>query len=78
MVKLRNARNLDARQNMLVDTAAHACKPAAALAPRSRQRPPQEAFLRYLLLEELFSGDVKKAGVPAGGFKCCTWSCMES
>ena len=73
MVKLRNARNLDARQNMLVDTAAHACKPPAALAPRKKSRPPQEAFMRHLILVELFAGDVKKA--------CpwfALWDCMRS
>ena len=63
MLKLRNARNLDARQNLLVDGAAHACKPAASLAPRRKQYPPLEAYLRHLLLLELFNGDVKKASL---------------
>ena len=63
MVKLRNARNLDARHNLLVDGAAHACKPAASLAPRRKQYPPLEAYMRHLVLVELFIGDVKKACV---------------
>lgn len=59
MIKLRNARNLDARQTMLVDAAAHATKPVAAV--RKKVRPPQEEYMRHLVLEELFVGDVKKA-----------------
>ena len=64
MVKLRNARNLDARQNLLIDGAAHACKPAAALTPRRKQYAPLEAYMRHLILVELFTGDVKKVCSP--------------
>ncbi|PSC71053.1 regulator of nonsense transcripts UPF2 [Micractinium conductrix] len=59
MMKLRNARNLDARQSSLVDSAYFAVR-AADRAPKRRQRPPEKEYIRHLIYERLPGGQVTK------------------
>ncbi|KAL4437467.1 hypothetical protein ABPG77_003448 [Micractinium sp. CCAP 211/92] len=59
MMKLRNARNLDARQSSLVDSAYFAVKSADRAAMR-KQRPPIHEYIRYLVYERLPLGQVTK------------------
>ncbi|EFN54863.1 hypothetical protein CHLNCDRAFT_134932 [Chlorella variabilis] len=59
MMKLRNARNLDARQSGLVDSAYFAVK-AADKGARRRQRPPQHEYIRHLVYERLPLGQVTR------------------
>jgi regulator of nonsense transcripts 2 len=61
MMKLRNARNLDARQSGLVDSAYFAVR-AADRAVKRKQRPPQHEYIRYLVYERLPLGQVTKVG----------------
>ena len=54
-MKLRNARNLDARQSGLVDSAYFAVK-AADKAVRRKQRPPLHEYIRHLIYTRLVGG----------------------
>eukprot|EP00887_Chlorella_sp_A99_P007640 scaffold20.g7640.t1 len=59
MMKLRNARNLDARQSGLVDSAYFAVK-AADRAVRRKQRPPLHEYIRHLVYTRLALGEVTR------------------
>ncbi|KAL4452134.1 hypothetical protein ABPG75_007796 [Micractinium tetrahymenae] len=59
MMKLRNARNLDARQSSLVDSAYFAVKSLDRAAKR-KQRPPIHEYIRHLVYERLPLGQVTK------------------
>ena len=65
MMRLRNARNLDARQSGLVDSAYFAVR-AADRAVKRKQRPPQHEYIRYLVYERLPLGQVTKVGGEVG------------
>jgi regulator of nonsense transcripts 2 len=66
MMKLRNARNLDARQSALVDSAYFAVRAADRAAAR-RQREPEREYIRHLVYERLPQGQVTKVGQGRGG-----------
>ena len=59
MMKLRNARNLDARQSGLIDSAYFAVR-AADRAVKRKQRQPQQEYIRHLVYEKLPLGQVAK------------------
>ena len=58
MMKLKNAKNLDARQSMLVDSAYFQCNPPR-VAPRKRKKPLVE-WMRYLVVDTLKGNDLKQ------------------
>lgn len=53
MLKLKNAKNLDARLAMLVDHAYLCVKPPAGGATRAKQRPPEQRYVEMLLMQRL-------------------------
>lgn len=61
MMKLRNARNLDARQSGLVDSAYFAVR-AADRGAKRKQREPEQEYIRYLVYERLPLGQITKVG----------------
>ena len=70
MMKLRNARNLDARQSSLVDSAYFATKAGDRAAARRRTRPPMHEYIRHLVYQEL-PGGAAAVGPSAGGGNGC-------
>lgn len=74
MVKLRNSRNLDARQSALVDSAYFAVHPPERVGARRKKRPPEHEYIRHLILESLSKDEVK----PVGGANPAAVSCCES
>ncbi|KAK9806738.1 hypothetical protein WJX72_000988 [[Myrmecia] bisecta] len=60
MMKLKNARNIDARQSMLVDSAYFQCKPTARRALQRKQRPPVHEYIRHLVYDCMDEEDLKK------------------
>ena len=65
MVKLRNSRNLDARQSALVDNAYFAVHPPERVGARRKQRPPEHAYIRHLVLDSLSKDEVKPVLLPS-------------
>lgn len=61
MVKLKNAKHLDARQAAAVDGAYAACRPPEGGARRRKARPPAHEYVRYLVFDCL--GENSVAGV---------------
>lgn len=59
MVKLRNSRNLDARQALLVDNAYYAVHPPERVGARRKRRPPMHEYMRHLILDSLSKDEVK-------------------
>ncbi|KAL3151997.1 hypothetical protein ABBQ32_001118 [Trebouxia sp. C0010 RCD-2024] len=61
MMKLKNARNLDARQSMLVDSAYYQCNPPQHSALKRKRRPAVQDWMRNLVFVQLGKDDVRKA-----------------
>jgi len=59
MMKLKKARNLDARQSGLVDAAYYAVKSTGPV-KRVKNRPPLHAWIRHQIYAELATGDVSR------------------
>jgi len=64
-MKLKNSRNLDARQTLLLDSAAYAARPPERPGARRKRRPPQHQYMRHLVHERLTHAELKQAR-PAG------------
>ncbi len=64
-MKLKNSRNLDARQTLLLDSAAYAARPPERLGARRKRRPPMHEYMRHLVHERLTHAELKQAR-PAG------------
>ena len=60
MMKLRAARNLDARQSGLVEGAVVAARASVTVARRGKVRPPAREYVRSLVYERLARGEVSK------------------
>ncbi len=61
MLKLKNAKNLDPRLSMLVEHAYLCVKPpAGGMGARIKQRPPEHAYVQYLLLHRLDAHTISK------------------
>ncbi len=58
MLKLKNVRNLDARQSLLVDSAYFQAKPPERPAQRRRQKPPEQLFMRHLVYDVLTADNI--------------------
>ena len=59
--RLKQARNLDARQAALVDNAYLACRPPPRAPPRrAKERPPQQAFARHVIFNLLAPATVER------------------
>ena len=58
-MRLKNSKNLDARQSMLLDNAYFAVRPPERLGARRKQRPPEQEYMRYLVRECLTRDQVK-------------------
>jgi hypothetical protein len=67
MMKLKNSRNLDARQTLLLDSAAYAARPPERAGARRKRRPPMHEYVRHLVHERLTHAELKQArpGRPA-------------
>jgi hypothetical protein len=61
MLKLKNARNVDARQSLMVDTAYFQCKPPDNVNLKRKQRPPVQEYMRYLINDVLDKDNIVKA-----------------
>ena len=59
MMRLKNSKNLDARQSMLLDNAYFAVRPPERLGARRKQRPPEQEYMRHLVRECLTRDQVK-------------------
>ena len=59
MMRLKNSKNLDARQSMLLENAYFAVRPPARLGARRKQRLPEQEYMRYLVRECLTRDQVK-------------------
>ena len=59
-MKLKNARNLDARQSMLVDSAYYQCNPPQHSALKRKRRPAVQDWMRHLVFVQLGKDDVRK------------------
>lgn len=59
-MKLKNARNLDARQSMLVDSAYYQCNPPQHSALKRKRRPAAQDWMRHLVFVQLGKDDVRK------------------
>ena len=64
MMKLKNSRNLDARQSMLLDNAYFAVRPPERVGARRKRRPPMQEYMRYLTRECLTKDEVKPVCAP--------------
>ncbi|KAK9825703.1 hypothetical protein WJX81_008105 [Elliptochloris bilobata] len=60
MMKLKNSRNLDARQSLLLESAFYAARPPERTAARRKQRPPLHEYMRHLVHERLTHADLKQ------------------
>jgi regulator of nonsense transcripts 2 len=59
--RLKQARNLDARQAALVDSAYLACRPPPRAPPRrAKERPPAHAFTRHVIFTQLAPASVER------------------
>ena len=58
-MRLKNSRNLDARQSMLLDNAYFAVRPPERLGARRKKRPPEQEYVRHLVRECLAKDQVK-------------------
>ena len=63
MMKLKNARNLDARQTMLVDSAYYQCNPPQHSALKRKRRPVVQDWMRHLVFVQLGKDDVRKVRI---------------
>ena len=63
MMKLKNARNLDARQSMLVDSAYYQCNPPQHSALKRKRRPAVQDWMRHLVFVQLGKDDVRKVRI---------------
>ena len=61
MMKLKNSRNLDARQSLLLESAFYAARPPERTAARRKQRPPLREYMRHLVHERLTHAELKQA-----------------
>ena len=61
MMKLKNSRNLDARQSLLLESAFYAARPPERTAARRKQRPPLHEYMRHLVHQPLTQADLKQA-----------------
>lgn len=59
MMRLKNSRNLDARQSALLDNAYFAVRPPERVAARRKRRAPEQEYMRYLVRECLAKEQVK-------------------
>ncbi|BDA48017.1 Regulator of nonsense transcripts 2 [Coccomyxa sp. Obi] len=59
MMKLKNSRNLDARQSMLLDNAYYAVRPPERVGARRKRRPPVHDYMRHLIHDRLATEQVK-------------------
>lgn len=59
MMRLKNTRNLDARQSMLLDNAYFAVRPPERMGARRKKRPPEQEYVRHLVRECLAKDQVK-------------------
>jgi regulator of nonsense transcripts 2 len=59
MMKLKNTRNLDARQSMLLDNAYYAVRPPERMGLRRKRRPPAQEYMRHLVLDTLTAAELK-------------------
>lgn len=64
MVKLKNTRNVDARQALAVDNAHLACKPPERARYRRSRKPPEELYMRHLVLSVLTRDTMEQASHP--------------
>ena len=58
-MRLKNSKNLDARQSMLLDNAYFAVRPPERAAARRKKRAPEQEYMRYLIREALSRDQVK-------------------
>lgn len=58
-MKLKNTRNLDARQNMLLDNAYYAVRPPERVVARRKKRTPVQEYMCHLVLETLSKEELK-------------------
>ena len=65
MIRLKNARNLDARQSMLVDSAYYQCNPPQHSALKRKRRPAVQDWMRHLVFVQLGKDDVRKVSTHA-------------
>lgn len=66
MMKLKNSRNLDARQSLLLESAFYAARPPERTAARRKQRPPLHEYMRHLVHERLTHAELKQARQSLG------------
>jgi hypothetical protein len=59
MMRLKNSRNLDARQNALLDNAYFTVRPPKRAVARRKRRAPEQEYMRYLVRECLAKEQVK-------------------
>jgi regulator of nonsense transcripts 2 len=59
MMKLKNSRNLDARQSMLLDNAYYAVRLPERVGARRKRRPPVHEYARHLIHNRLATEQVK-------------------
>ena len=59
VMRLKNSRNLDARQSALLDNAYFAVRPPERAAARRKRRAPEQEYMRYLVRECLAKEQVK-------------------
>lgn len=59
MMRLKNTKNLDARQSMLLDNAYFAVRPPERLGARRKKRAPEHEYMRHLVRECLSKDQVK-------------------
>lgn len=60
-MKLKNSRNLDSRQSLLLESAFYAARPPERTAARRKQRPPLREYMRHLVHERLTHAELKQA-----------------
>jgi regulator of nonsense transcripts 2 len=53
MMRLKNSKNLDTKQETAVENAYYSCKPPERAAIRVKERTPLELYLRKLIYEDL-------------------------
>ena len=58
-MRLKNTKNLDARQSMLLDNAYFAVRPPERLGARRKKRAPEHEYMRHLVRECLSKDQVK-------------------
>ncbi len=72
MMKLKNSRNLDARQSMLLDNAYYAVRPPERVGARRKRRPPVHDYMRHLIHDRLATEQVKPVRRSP---TCCYFLC---